>query len=131
MQELNEDPIILLSKGLISQLNNRTEEFIEIQNLFNSAYRKFVEGMRVSGISTIQYPDANSTLRLSYGKVSPLPLDKRNDAELNYYTTLQGTIKKYKPNDEEFDLPKRLIELNDKKILANTLIKVDICLLIS
>lgn len=115
LQKLNEDPIILLSKGLISQLNNRTEEFIEIQNLFNSAYRKFVEGMRVSGISTIQYPDANSTLRLSYGKVSPLPLDKRNDAELNYYTTLQGTIKKYKPNDEEFDLPKRLIELNDKK----------------
>lgn len=114
-EELSKDPIISLSRELISQLNYRSDEFIEIQNLYNAAYRKFVEGMRVSQISTILYPDANSTLRLTYGKVSPLPPDKRNDARINYYTTLQGTINKYKPNDEEFDLPKRLIELNDKK----------------
>jgi hypothetical protein len=71
--------------------------------------------MRVSGLSPITYPDANSTLRLTYGKVSALPADKRNDATVNYYTTLQGAINKYKPKDEEFDLPLRLMELNDKK----------------
>ncbi|MFM7757707.1 MAG: S46 family peptidase, partial [Crocinitomicaceae bacterium] len=114
-EELSKDPIISLSRELISQLNYRSDEFVSIQNLYNAAYRKFVEGMRVSQISTILYPDANSTLRLTYGKVSPLPPDKRNDAELNYYTTLQGTINKYKPNDEEFDLPKLLMELNDNK----------------
>jgi hypothetical protein len=71
--------------------------------------------MRVSKLSPVQYPDANSTMRLTYGTVSALPADKRNDALYNYYTTLQGTINKYKPKDEEFDLPQRLIELNDNK----------------
>ena len=61
------------------------------------------------------YPDANSTLRLTYGTIRALPKDKRNDAKVNYYTTLEGTIAKYKPNDEEFDLPKRLMELYEKK----------------
>jgi hypothetical protein len=47
--------------------------------------------------------------------VSALPADGRNDAKVNYYTTLEGTIKKYKPKDEEFDLPQQLIELNNTK----------------
>ena len=44
--------------------------------------------------------------------MSASPADKRNDAKVNYYTTLQGAINKYKPKDQEFDLPERLIELN-------------------
>jgi len=74
-----------------------------------------VEGMREANPNAKYYPDANSTLRLTYGKVRSLPADKRNDAKKNYYTTLQGEVNKYKPNDAEFDLPKRLIELNEKK----------------
>ena len=77
--------------------------------------RDRVEGMRKSKLSPVKYPDANSTLRLSYGKVSALPADSRNDAKENYYTTLKGTVKKYVPNDAEFDLPKGLIELYEKK----------------
>src|SRR5690606_11184319 len=57
------------------------------------------------------YPDANSTLRLTYGTIRALPKDPRNDAKINNYTTLKGTIGNYKPNDEEFDLPQKLIEL--------------------
>jgi hypothetical protein len=86
-----------------------------LQNDFGKAYRLLVDGMRQSNLSPVKYPDANSTLRLTYGKVSALPADKRNDAKINNYTTLQGTINKYKPNDKEFDLPKRLIELNNTK----------------
>jgi hypothetical protein len=93
----------------------RSDELIKLTDDYNRAYRLLVAGLRESGLSTILYPDANSTLRLTYGKVSALPADKRNDAKINNYTTLQGTINKYKPNDEEFDLPQRLIELNAKK----------------
>lgn len=115
LEILEKDPMVTLSKELIAQLNFKTPELIKEQSQFTAAYRKFVDGMRKSELSKVQYPDANGTMRLTYGKVSPLPYDKRNDAELNYFTTLQGTINKYKPNDEEFDLPKRLIELNEKK----------------
>ncbi len=115
VDQLSNDPLMKLSNEMLGHLNARTEELIKLQNDFGRAYRLLVDGMRQSGLSPVKYPDANSTLRLTYGKVSSLPADKRNDAKVNYYTTLQGTINKYKPNDEEFDLPKRLIELNDKK----------------
>jgi hypothetical protein len=114
-KSISDDPIMSLSTNMIAHLNARTEESFKLQNEYNKAYRLLVEGMRESGLSPISYPDANSTLRLSYGKVSALPKDKRNDAKVNYYTTLQGAINKYKPNDEEFDLPKRLMELNAAK----------------
>jgi hypothetical protein len=113
--QLANDPLMKLSNDMIAHLNTRSEELTKLQNDFGRAYRLLVDGMRQSELSPVKYPDANSTLRLTYGKVSALPADKRNDAKVNYYTTLQGTIKKYKPNDEEFDLPQRLIELNDKK----------------
>jgi V8-like Glu-specific endopeptidase len=113
--QIANDPLMKLSNDMLTHVNAKSEELTKLQNDFGKAYRLLVDGMRQSGLSPVKYPDANSTLRLTYGKVSALPADKRNDAKVNYYTTLQGTIKKYRPNDEEFDLPKRLIELNDKK----------------
>jgi hypothetical protein len=113
--QLTNDPLFKLSTDMITHLIKRSEELNKLQDDYNRAYRLLVAGMRESGLSTVLYPDANSTLRLTYGKVSALPADKRNDAKINNYTTLQGTINKYKPNDEEFDLPQRLIELNAKK----------------
>jgi len=112
---IENDPFFALSNNIIKHLNKRSDELTRLTDEYNKAYRLLVAGLRESGLSTILYPDANSTLRLTYGKVSALPADKRNDAKSNYYTTLQGTINKYKPNDQEFDLPQRLIELNAKK----------------
>jgi len=60
-----------------------------------------------------QYPDANSTMRLSYGTVQNY--DPKDGVTYKYYTTLQGVADKYKPGDYEFDLPKRLLDLNQKK----------------
>ena len=59
------------------------------------------------------YPDANFSMRLSYGTVQDY--DPRDAVTYKYYTTLQGVVDKYKPGDYEFDLPKRLIDLNNKK----------------
>jgi hypothetical protein len=113
--QLSNDPLYKLSSDMLAHLTKRSDELVKLTDDYNRAYRLLVAGLRESGLSTILYPDANSTLRLTYGKVSALPADKRNDAKINNYTTLQGTINKYKPNDEEFDLPQRLIELNAKK----------------
>jgi hypothetical protein len=60
-----------------------------------------------------QYPDANSTMRLSYGTVQDY--DPKDAVTYKYYTTLQGVADKYKPGDYEFDLPQRLIDLNKSK----------------
>ena len=112
---ITNDPLFLLSNDMISHLGSKSDAIAKAQNDFGSAFRLLVEGLRESKIGTIKYPDANSTLRLSYGKVRSLPADTRNDAKINNYTTMDGLVKKYKKGDQEFDLPIRLLDMNKGK----------------
>ena len=59
------------------------------------------------------YPDANSTMRVTYGKVNGY-----YPSDAVYYkpvTYLEGVMEKYKPGDYEFDVSDKLIELYEKK----------------
>ena len=69
--------------------------------------------LELSSKSDRFFPDANSTFRVTYGKIKGY---KPNDAV--YYepfTTLDGVIEKYIPSDYEFDVPKKLIDLYHAK----------------
>jgi hypothetical protein len=112
---LTNDPLYVLTNDMLTHYSAKSDEIAKAQNDFGAAFRKLVEGLRVSKIGDIKYPDANSTLRLTYGKVRSLPADKRNDAAINNYTTLAGQVKKYKKGDQEFDLPERVLEMNKNK----------------
>ena len=59
------------------------------------------------------YPDANSTMRLSYGTVKGY--DPQDGVHDKYFTTLGGLVAKYKPGSDEFDAPKQLIDLYKAK----------------
>ena len=109
------DPLLMLSKDLNVHYNTKSEEIAAAQDAYEGSFRLLVAGLRESKIGEIKYPDANSTLRLTYGKVRSLPKDKRNDATINNYTTMTGMVKKYKKGDAEFDLPTKLIEMNKAK----------------
>ncbi|MBR9757974.1 MAG: S46 family peptidase [Algicola sp.] len=112
---LQNDPLFKLSSQLLDKYREMPEAIEVAKNDYDAAFRLLVAGLRESGLSKIAYPDANSTLRLTYGKVRALPKDPRNDAAVNNYTTMKGMVKKYKPNDQEFDLPKGILELYDAK----------------
>lgn len=114
-EALKNDPLYVLSNELVAHYLLKSDELLKAQNDFEASFRLLVEGLRESKIGEIKYPDANSTLRLTYGKVRALPADKRNDAKINNYTTLDGQVKKYKKGDLEFDLPTRVLEMNAKK----------------
>ena len=109
------DPLYALSTDLTAHIGKRSDELMKAQNDFGASFRLLVEGLRESKIGTTLYPDANSTLRLTYGKVRSLPADKRNDATINNYTTLAGQVKKYKKGDLEFDLPSKVLDMSAKK----------------
>ena len=115
MDKLTKDPMYQISSAIIGIYMSKSKEEAELKAKFTKSYRLLVQGLRKSGLSPIKYPDANSTLRLTYGKISPLPPDETNDAKENFYTTLKGTVIKYAPGDHEFDLPERLLELYEKK----------------
>lgn len=114
-ETLENDPLLLISKALLDKYRERTPEQEQLEDDYQAAYRKYIAGFLEMNPKAKYYPDANSTLRLTYGTIRALPKDARNDAKVNNYTTLKGTIAKYQPGDEEFDLPKRLIDLYEKK----------------
>ncbi|WP_163394132.1 S46 family peptidase [Flavobacterium limi] len=109
------DPLYIISTDLLTKYRAKSPDQAKADDGFATAYRVLVEGLRESKLNTVKYPDANSTLRLSYGKVRALPTDPRNDAKINNYTTMESMVKKYKAGDQEFDLPARLLELNKAK----------------
>lgn len=75
--------------------------------------RTYVKGLMEMDPNMVRYPDANSTLRLTYGSVQAYqPKDAVN---YSYYTTIEGIMEKYVPGDYEFDLPSGLIDLYNKK----------------
>ncbi|HEX6915895.1 MAG TPA: S46 family peptidase, partial [Chitinophagaceae bacterium] len=58
--------------------------------------------------AAMMYPDANFTMRVSYGSVKSY--EPRDAVKYDYVTTMKGVMEKYVPGDYEFDLPKDLIE---------------------
>jgi len=75
--------------------------------------RLYIAGLMEMDKNKNFYPDANFTMRLTYGKVGDY---KARDAVMyDYYTTLDGVMEKEIPGDFEFDVPARLKELWKKK----------------
>ena len=75
----------------------------------DKATRLYVAGLREMQSDKVFYPDANSTLRLSYGSVKDY--EPRDGVHYSYYTTAQGILEKEDPKDEEFIVPQKLIDL--------------------
>lgn len=78
---------------------------------YNLAHKAWVEGMMELKQSegTPIYPDANSTLRLTYGKIGSY--SPRDGEQHKFYTTLKGVMEKEDPNNYEFVVPAKLKEL--------------------
>src|SRR5690606_11723350 len=63
---LKNDPLFQLSTDLFTRYRSKTEEEKQLDNDFEQAYRLMVQGMRLQNPEEKYYPDANSTLRLTY-----------------------------------------------------------------
>jgi Peptidase S46 len=100
-----------LRKGYVINVANQVQEY---QNKINSLQRQYMEAQLVVMAKERKfYPDANSTLRVAYGNVKGYY--PKDGAYYGYQTYLDGALEKYIPNDYEFDMPKKLIELYNKK----------------
>ena len=85
----------------------------DIQNTINQLQRTYMQAQMDVFTKKVFYPDANSTLRLTYGNVKGYTA--RDAVHYNFYTYLDGVMEKYKPGDYEFDVPQKLIDLYNKK----------------
>jgi hypothetical protein len=116
LEVLSKDPVMVFSKNLIQHLQgSASPDVLAKQEKYNHAFRLMTEGMRKANKKGKFYPDANSTMRLTYGKVRALPEDARNTAPSNYFTILEDMVKKHKPGDAEFDLSPKVSEIFNAK----------------
>ncbi|MFT4659794.1 MAG: hypothetical protein ACI8XB_000044 [Patiriisocius sp.] len=92
-------------------------KYNELGNKFSKEMMKYVQAQRDLYPDIKFSPDANSTLRLTYGKVEGS--NPRDAVIYKYYTTAKGIVDKYVPESNDFDLPQRLIDLIDAKDYGN------------
>ncbi|WP_162127149.1 S46 family peptidase [Flavobacterium phycosphaerae] len=115
LENINKDNGFQVIKAMADgYLKNVAPKYDEL-NLKNFAtqrtYMKAI--LELSPKSARIFPDANSTLRVTYGKVKGY---KPNDGVIyEPFTYLDGVIEKYIPGDYEFDVPKKLIDLYNTK----------------
>ena len=116
--KLDADPLLKIAKGIAEDQRVSGERFVKIDDNFAKNNRLFLAGLMKAMPEKKFYPDANSTMRLTYGQIDTLPIrEDRNYFGVtdNYYTTMEGLVGKYKAGDEEFDLPQRVIALQNAR----------------
>jgi Peptidase S46 len=114
MKKLANDPAFRASRSFYrSFLETVRPAHAQLSDRIENTMRTYVKGMMELYPEKTYWPDANSTLRLSYGKVEGSA--PRDAVSYTHYTTLDGVLEKYMPGDAEFDVPARLIELHKAK----------------
>ena len=84
-----------------------------IQSRINKLQRTYMQAQMEVMKERKFYPDANSTLRVTYGNVKGY--SARDAVKYDYYTYLDGVMEKYKPGDYEFDVPEKMRTLYNNK----------------
>ena len=95
-----------LMDTLASQLKDMDRELALL-------HKTYIRGLGEMKLPVPSYPDANFTIRLTYGNVKPY--DPKDGVHYNYYTTTKGILEKENPEDREFVVPAKLKELIEKK----------------
>jgi len=106
---LEKDPLFQASLEIFRMMGVIGDETGKTTDELSKGNRLFVAGLMEMEADKTFYPDANSTMRLTYGTVGDyIP---RDAVKYDYFTTLRGYIEKEIPGDDEFDVPAKLKEL--------------------
>ena len=115
IKTLREDLMVKYSKSVKDGYDATSNAMKAETDAYNLAHKTWVAGMLElkAKNGTPVYPDANSTLRLTYGKIGSY--EPADGVEYLYYTTLKGVMEKEDPNNPEFVVPAKLKELYENK----------------
>ncbi len=106
---LKADPVFVLRNDLHKVSNMIMPELLVSSVVIDKAKKTYVAGVLEMQGDNASYPDANSTMRLTYGKV--LPYSPKDAVIYDYITTLDGVMQKEDPDNWEFVVPAKLKEL--------------------
>ncbi len=114
VKKLVSDPIFVLFLEIRTMYINEIDaKYVQLQNAVNVLDRKYMQGLIEMNPNKIYYPDANFTMRVSYGKVDDyMP---KNGVKYLAFTTIDGIIEKDNPEIYDYDVPQKLKQLYEAK----------------
>ena len=110
---LDKDLAYIASKSISKKSGEIRGEMGKFMTDLAKGQRLWIDGLMTMQKDRVFYPDANSTMRLSYGNVKSY--DPTDAVHYKYFTTLDGVMQKEVPGDWEFDVPAKLKELYKTK----------------
>jgi hypothetical protein len=110
---LDKDPAFQAALSINKKFSELQEQLGPLAIQLTQGSKKYIAGLMEMYPEKVFYPDANFTMRLTYGKVSDYY--PRDAVQYNYETTLSGVMEKEDPGNYEFIVDPKLKELYSKK----------------
>ena len=112
-KKLDKDPGMQLRDMVFEMYTSLVEKNKAYSSLLKPLHKTYLAGLLQMAAGKPVAPDANFTMRLTYGTVKPY--EPRDGVAYKYYTTLKGVMEKENPQNAEFVVPARLKELYNAK----------------
>ena len=110
---MENDPAFIAAKNISAALMKYNKELEQYRTLYAKGQKLYIAGILEMKAGKAIYPDANSTMRLTYGKV--LNYSPKDGVIYDYVTTLDGVMQKEDPKNWEFVVPAKLKALYNAK----------------
>jgi hypothetical protein len=117
VKSLRKDPAFVAGKSVIGQYRELRKQSGKYEQDFIEGERKFIAGLMEMKEDKEFYPDANFTMRLTYGTVGDY--SPRDAVQYDFQTTLKGVMEKEDPDNWEFVVSEKLKELYETKDYGN------------
>jgi hypothetical protein len=112
-RQLERDPAYRLARSTLERLSRHREALEQYELDFSRGHRLFIAGLKKQFPDSTFYPDANFTMRLTYGTAGGYR--PRDAIWYDYYTTIDGKMEKEDPDHWEFVIPERIKELYEDR----------------
>ena len=109
LKAIDKDLAVAFSRGKWEMYNEISAKAVPVREKLQQLHKTYVRGLCEMYAPTPKAPDANFTLRLTYGTVKPY--SPKNGVSYDYYTTLEGVMEKEDATNPEFVVPEKLKQL--------------------
>ncbi|MDD4747035.1 MAG: S46 family peptidase [Salinivirgaceae bacterium] len=113
VKDFDKEPVFTAANEIFSIYRMLYGQLEKNKEQSSRGYRLFVDGLTKSMTDKTFYPDANSSMRVTYGSIGGY--EARDAVTYCYYTTMEGVMEKENPNEREFNVKAKLKELYEAK----------------
>ena len=113
VKAIEKDLATIYSRSKLAKLQETAQELAQATEGLDLLHKAYIRGLNEMNLPTPSYPDANFTIRLTYGNVKSY--NPKDGVHYKYFTTTDGILQKEDPENPEFVVPAKLKELIQKK----------------